>query len=105
VNKTARFIGEAIQPDAGTFDATRMAGGEPGLPEVFYWKGQAIRIVNVVLSWRETGPCDHGSAEKYIRKHWYEVATDTGQIMKIYFDRHPRPGKMKVRWWLFTILE
>ncbi len=32
------FVGEAIRPDAATFDSSCMASGEPGLPSVFHWK-------------------------------------------------------------------
>lgn len=103
MSPTTRFIGAAIQPDAATFDTARMAAGEPGLPKVFNWNAHAIRIVSVIRTWRETGPCDHGSGDIYVRKHWYEVTTDTGQTMKIYFDRQPRARQGKVRWWLFSV--
>jgi hypothetical protein len=100
--KTKRFIGEAIRPEAETLNTSRMAAGEPGLPEVFLWKSRTIRIAKVVRTWRETGPCDHGSGEAYVRKHWFEVLTDAGETMQIYFDRHSRAGKNKSRWWLFA---
>lgn len=62
-----------------------MAAGEPGLPREFVWRGRTVRITAVLRTWRETGPCRHGSPERYVRKHWYEVATDSGGMMKIYF--------------------
>jgi hypothetical protein len=102
---TEQFISEAIRPDRETFDTSRMAAGEPGLPDVFRWRKQTLRIARVLRTWRDTGPCDHGSGEAYVRKHWFEVATDTGQIMKIYFERQARPGKNKSRWWLFSVRE
>ena len=97
------FVGEAIQPVVETIDTARMAAGEPGLPQVFQWKRQTIRIVKVLKTWRETGPCHHGSGEAYVRKHWFEVVTDSGLQMKIYFERQPRSGKTKSRWWLRSI--
>ena len=100
---TEQFIGEAIRPDAETMDTARMAAGEPGLPELFHWKKQTIRITRVLRTWRGTGPCHHGRGEIYVRKHWFEVATETGQIMKLYFERQPRSGSKKNRWWLSTI--
>jgi len=31
------------------------------------------------------------------------VLTDSGDTMKIYFQRQPRSGRNRNRWWLFTI--
>ena len=98
-----QFISAAIQPVAATFDAARMSTGEPGLPRQFRWRSQSIRIARVLRTWRETGPCRHGSGESYVRKHWFEVLTDSGDTMKIYFERQPRSRKNRDRWWLFTI--
>jgi hypothetical protein len=102
---TEQFIGAAIQPVAGTIDASHMDAGEPGLPRQFRWKSQTIQIVRVLKSWRETGPCRHKSGESYVRKHWFEVLTDAGDTMKIYFERQSRSRGNKSRWWLFTIDE
>ena len=96
------FISEAIQPLSETIDTTRMAKGEPGLPRQFQWRSQIIDIARVLATWRETGPCHHGSGERYVRKHWFEVSTDSGVKMKIYFERQPRSTK-KSRWWLFSV--
>ena len=98
-----QFISAAIQPVVGTIDASRMSTGEPGLPRQFRWGSQTIQIVRVLKSWRETGPCRHGSGETYVRKHSFEVLTDSGDTMKIYFERQPRSRRNKCRWWLFTI--
>lgn len=97
------FVSEAIKPVAGTFDTSRMASGEPGLPQEFIWRGRKISIVEVRRCWKETGPCHHGSGEQYVRKHWYEVVSATDEIMKIYFERQPRGGRKGARWWLFTV--
>ena len=98
-----QFISEAIQPVAGTIDTARMSVGEPGLPRQFRWKSKTLQIAQVVKTWRETGPCHHGSGELYVRKHWFQVLTDSGDTMKIYFERQARSRKNKNRWWLFTI--
>ena len=98
-----QFISAAIQPVAGTFDAARMSIGEPGLPRQFRWRSEIIQIARVLKTWRETGPCRHGSGERYVRKHWFEVLTDSGETMKIYFQRQPRSRNNRTRWWLFTI--
>jgi phosphoribosylglycinamide formyltransferase-1 len=98
-----QFIGAAIQPVAETLDAGRMSAGEPGLPRQFRWRRQTIQIAQVLRTWRETGPCRHGSGEAYVRKHWFDVRTDSGETMKIYFERQPRSRNSKARWWLFTV--
>jgi hypothetical protein len=97
------FISEAIEPVTDLLDTGRMAIGEPGAPNEFTWRGQTIRVMKVLRSWNETGPCRHGSEERYVRKHWYEVVTDSDEIMKIYFERQPKGRRKATRWWLFTI--
>ena len=97
------FVSTEIQPLAATFDAARMSTGEPGLPRQFRWRSETVQIARVVRSWRETGPCHHGRGERYVRKHWFEVLTDSGETMKIYFERQARSRKNKSRWWLFTV--
>jgi Domain of unknown function (DUF6504) len=98
-----KFISEAIKPVVATCDISRMAVGEPGLPREFVWRGQTIEITGVLRTWRDTGKCRHGSSEMYVRKHWYEVVTNSNNTMRIYFDRQPRRGQSNDRWWLFSI--
>ncbi|HEY8240287.1 MAG TPA: DUF6504 family protein, partial [Kiritimatiellia bacterium] len=81
----------------------RMAAGEPGLPREFMWRKQVVRIAEVRRAWKDTGPCTHGSGERYIRKHWYEVVTDEGDVLKIYFQRQARGGPRSARWHLFSV--
>lgn len=100
-----RFVSEAIRPVVATCDTTRMGIGEPGLPREFTWRGRTVAVAAVLRAWRETGPCRHGSRELYVRKHWFEVVTVSNGTMKIYFDRQPRAGRERARWWLFSICE
>jgi phosphoribosylglycinamide formyltransferase-1 len=102
-NAREQFISEAIVPGVATCDTSLMANGGPGLPRDFLWRGQPLAIKAVVRSWSDTGPCRNGSGEQYVRKHWFEVITDTDQSMKIYFDRQPRGGAKAPRWWLFSV--
>ena len=89
---TEEFISEAIHPVV-----------EPGLPRQFRWRSEIVSIARVLGTWRETGPCHHGNSDRYVRKHWFEVLTDSGVKMKIYFERQPRSTKQKMeRWWLFS---
>lgn len=104
--ETERFIGADLIPVTATSDTLRMAAGEPGLPREFRWGTETVTIVDVRRSWHDTGPCDHGSRERYVRKHWYEVETAEHGVLKIYFDRQPpRRGHAKgSRWRLFSIV-
>jgi hypothetical protein len=99
----SQFVSAAIKPVIGTINLTLMGIGEPGLPQEFQWGSHTIRIVRVLRTWHETGPCRHGSGERYIRKHWFEVVTDAGDTMRIYFERQAKSRQIKSRWWLFTI--
>ncbi len=101
-----RFLSVALRPVTETIDATRMAAGEPGLPQEFRWRGGTLRVAEVLRTWRETGPCHHGSGEAYARKHWFEVVTGTGSRARLYFERQARGrGKEAARWWLFSLEE
>ncbi|MFZ7127184.1 MAG: DUF6504 family protein [Desulfobacterales bacterium] len=99
-----QFISEMISPVADTIDMSRAAPGAPGLPAVFTWRDRRLVIVAVLRQWRETGPCRHGSGERYVRRHWYEVQTESGAWLKIYFERQTRPGSSRFqRWWLHSM--
>lgn len=96
-------MSEAIEPVVATVDLNAMAVGAPGLPREFLWRGATLGIAAVLRTWRETGPCRHGSFEAYVRKHWFEVKTISNQTARIYFERQPRGRKQTKRWWLFSI--
>jgi hypothetical protein len=97
----AKFVCEPIEPEALSADATSMGRGEPGLPKRFSWRGQAYEVARVADTWRSHGE-DRGDV--YVRKHWYDVVTTSGQRMRIYFDRNPqRSGSKLGRWWLYSV--
>lgn len=100
-----KLISEPLIPVSSTFDTNRMASGEPGLPREFIWHDEKIIVVRVIREWRDTGPCRHGSGDRYIRKHWYEVEDELGRTLKIYFERNPRGKKKIPRWRLFSMTE
>ncbi len=100
-----RFIDEPITPVTATIDTVPMAAGAPGLPRTFLWRDRTVEVVAVLRAWHDTGQCDRGSDEMYVRKHWFEVETVRDGTMKIYFERQPRRGKKAPRWWLFSIRE
>ncbi len=98
------FVSEPIVPVAGTFDATGMTRGEPGLPSRFLWREQEYTTADVLEAWKETGPCRSGGPEQYLRKHWFKIRTDNGLEMTMYFERQARTKRQsKKRWWLYTI--
>ncbi len=97
------FCSDPLKPVNATGDSAAMAQGAPGLPSAFVWRDETLTIASVIRSWRETGPCKHGSAEVYARKHWFEVITTTNRRAKIYFERQPRGRERTQRWWLFSI--
>jgi len=102
-----KLVSESIRPVTETMDTNRMAMGLPGLPGVFVWHGETIKISRVIREWHDTGPCRHGSSDRYIRKHWFEVEDEVGRRLKIYFERNPLPrtkGK-RDRWRLFSMTE
>ena len=102
---TDQFISEPIIPDKDSIDVAHMSRGEPGLPHQFSWRDTDYTIAEILDTWKESGKCTLGS-ERYLRKHWYEVRTVCGQVMKIYFERQARSSKQaKQRWWLYTIKE
>jgi phosphoribosylglycinamide formyltransferase-1 len=98
-----QFISESITPLEDSFDTRRMGSGEPGLPQRFRWRDQEYEVARVIETWKTTGDCRYGSGEQYVRKHWFRAETTDGREMEIYFDRQPRPGQKKKRWWLATI--
>jgi hypothetical protein len=65
--------------------------------------GRTIRVQAVLRTLRKTGKLRRGSPEMYVRKHWYEVATDSDGTIEIYFIRQARGGRKAARWWLFSI--
>ena len=102
----AHFIGEPIEPVAGTMDAGAMARGEPGLPQRFVWRGREYSVEAVLETWKETSDCRSGSGERYVRKHGFRIRTGSGEQMRIYCDRQARSrGRPKARWWLYALLE
>ena len=98
------FVSEAIVPVEGTFDATGMTRGEPGLPSRFVWREREYAVAEVLEVWKETGPCRSGGGEQYLRKHWFKIRTDGDVQMTIYFERQARTKRQgKQRWWLYTV--
>jgi phosphoribosylglycinamide formyltransferase-1 len=98
------FISESIRPEPGTLDTARMASGEPGLPRRFTWRGDSLEVAAVLRAWKETSACRHGSGERYVRRHCYEVRLTTGALATVYFERQARArSQIRQRWWLLSL--
>ena len=101
-----RLISEPIAALLDTTADRETPIGEPILPGRFTWRGVEYDVASVLESWKELSPCEHGSGERYVRKHWYRIRTTDGNEMKIYFERRARSSaQAKRRWWLFAIHE
>ena len=97
------FVSEAIIPVEGTFSPVPMAVGEPSLPRRFRWRETEVEVSRVIERWKTSDPDQGGGAERYVRKHWFLIETSDGARMRIYFERQPRSGQSKNRWWLATL--
>jgi len=99
-----KLVSEALTPVFSGVDAeTPMTLGEPQLPGAFRWRGDTYPVLRVLASGRGLGPCTHGSGEQYVRRHWYQIASKGGIVMRIYFERKARSGgKSTRRWWLYS---
>ena len=98
------FISESIKPCPGAFTTSALVSGAPGVPQSFVWRQTTYDVAAVLETWKETGPCSHGSHEVYVRKHGYRIITADGTKMTIYFERQARSSRQKkARWWLYSI--
>ena len=95
------FVSEELVPIPGTADTAAMSRGEPGLPLRFRWRKQEHTVVEVLRTWKSS-KMDMG--ESYLKRHWYEILTDSRLQLTIYCERQQRSsGRPKSRWWVYTI--
>ena len=99
------LISEPITPHAGTSNADRMAGGEPGLPTGFTWHGDSIEIVEQLAAWKQSSrEGARAQGDLYLRRHYYRLRMSDETTWVVYFVRQsPRSGNPKMRWFLYTI--
>ncbi|MHC5012728.1 MAG: DUF6504 family protein [Planctomycetota bacterium] len=96
-----RMVLEPVAPDASSYDTKAMARGEPGLPHRFLWRETRYEVASVPKTWKVLSPGTFGGRDRYVRRHYYEVATTCGSELRLYADRGLRPGGQ--RWWLHSI--
>lgn len=99
------LISEPITPCAGTFDTSRMARGEPGLPTGFTWRGRTADVVEELASWKQSSrEGARSGGDLYLRRHYYKLRMSDGALWTVYFVRQPpRSGNAKMRWFLYTV--
>jgi hypothetical protein len=92
-----RFVGRSIAPVGDGF-ITPASGREPPVPRAFRWDDRTFDVTAVLRSWR-TIRTDRGDA--YLKRHWFELVTASGERLEVYFDRESRRGAP--RWWLYSL--
>ena len=92
-----RFVSRPIAP-AGDGFLVPASGGEPPVPRAFRWDRKTLTVAAVLRSWRST-KTDRGDV--YLKRHWFELQTEDGERIEVYYDRESRRGES--RWWLYTI--
>ncbi len=98
-----QFISEPLQPSPGSFDASAMARGEPGLPRQFTWRDKPHQVDVVLQTWVTSTP-ECGGGELYLRRHWWKLRTMQGLNMTIYCQRQARSrASAKRRWFVYSI--
>jgi hypothetical protein len=94
------FVGEAIEPEAGSFDPDVLVHGVPGLPTAFTWRGRRLAVEALQRTWRSTRT-DRGEA--YLDRLWFAFTVAGGGNAVVYFDKHAK--RRGERWRLYTIEE
>jgi hypothetical protein len=103
------FVSVPITPKRGAVDPALMRSGLASLPAAFTWRGRRYGIVEC-LSHQKVSSREGGRAqgELYLRRQEFEVRLDSGEVARLYVERHARRGisreNAKKRWFLFTIV-
>lgn len=96
-----KFVSQPIGP-AGDGFLTPASGSAPPMPCAFTWEDRTLRITAVLRSWRSS-KTDRG--DTYLKRHWFELKTDDGATIEVYYDRETPARRGASRWWLYTIDE
>jgi hypothetical protein len=101
------LVSEPIKPLADSFDTTRMARGEPGLPKGFVWRAASYHVVEELNAWKESSrEGARAGGDLYLRRHYFKLRMSDDRVWTVYFVRQtPRSGDPKSRWFLYTLEE
>jgi len=91
------FVSSPLKP-AGEGFVTAASGNEPPVPRAFTWEARTLAIAAILRTWR-TSKDDRG--DTYLKRHWFELQTEDGARIEVYYDREARRGSPQ--WWLYTI--
>jgi hypothetical protein len=94
---TRQFVSRPLK-QTGEGYITPASGGEPPVPRAFQWEDRTLVVAEVLRSWRSTRD-DRG--DTYLKRHWFELRTEDGSRIEVYYDREARRGA--AQWWLYTI--
>jgi hypothetical protein len=94
-----KFVSRPLKP-AGAEFLSSAAGNGPPVPRAFTWGGRTLKIAGVLRTWRST-KTDRG--DSYLKRHWYELETEDGARIEVYYDREAHRGA--AQWWLYVIDE
>ncbi len=83
---------------AGEGFVTPADGSRPPIPRAFRWEGRTLVVTAVLRAWRST-KADRG--DTYLKRHWFELETECGLKIEVYYDRETPPGSSP--WWLYTV--
>ncbi|QQE11040.1 cytoplasmic protein [Planctomycetota bacterium] len=97
-----QFVSEPITPKPGTFNASAIARGEPGLPTHFTWRKEEYRVDEILEVWKAS-TAEGGSGEMYLRRHYFKVRTTSRHVMTLYCERQQKRKNAKARWFLYTM--
>jgi len=100
-----QFVSEEMIPVPGSADVRAMGRGEPGLPKRFTWRRRRYAVAGLLRSWKSSSPeGGRPGGDVYLRRHWFEILTDTGDVMTVYCERQARNRKRpKSRWWVYSV--
>ena len=112
-----RFISERVEP---RFDTAPVLEKRPGCPSAFTWRGADYVIVAVISEWHDYArrgralhnmrPAHAAAAERRgswgVGRDYYRVATNSGRIFDLYYDRAPASAlDRKGAWFVLRELE
>lgn len=99
------FVSEPLEVVGETRDLRDMAGGLPGLPVRFRWRGGVYAVVDREATWKASSPeGGRPGNEMYLRRHYYRLRMGDGSHWTVYFERQARRGASpKRRWYLYTV--
>ena len=105
MKKSEEFISEYIKPDKNSFNVSFMSSGMPGVPMKFSWRDKEYRVVKIIDFWKSMSNCKGSfmtaeNSEKYVRKHYFKLKLDSGDIVTLYC---PRGVNKSSKWVIYTI--